>query len=157
MQKSVIVISVGLMLTLCLGASTMALAQPWDASQKEVWAAVEKAWEAYTKGDLEGALKCYHPDYMGWHYDAPLPSGVETVQKWVTYFLPKRQVVFYDLRPVAITVHGNFAVVHYYFTVVTKAEKDGEKTDSGRWTETWVKQDNKWLIIGDHGGATPGK
>lgn len=156
MQKCVIAFSVGLILMLCLCASAPAFAQQWDASQKEVWAAVEKAWETYAKDDLEGALSYYHPDYMGWHYMAPLPAGKDITEKWITYLLPKKEVVLYTLQPVAIQVHGNFAVVHYYFTMVAKTEKDEEKISSGRWTETWAKQDNKWLIIGDHGGTTSG-
>ena len=29
-----------------------------------------------------------------------------------------------------------------------------EKVEQGRWTDILIKQDDKWIMIGDHGGAT---
>jgi ketosteroid isomerase-like protein len=156
MQKSVITFSIGLVL-LCCFALAPANAQQWNAAQQEVWAAIENAWDMFAKNDLQGALSVYHPDYVGWHYEAQVPSDFETGKKWITYFLPKEEIVLYDIKPASIIVHGNFAVVHYFFTVVSKTEKEEESFSSGRWTETWVKEGNKWLIIGDHGGTTSDK
>ena len=58
------------------------------------------------------------------------------------------------LTPEAIWVKGDFAVVHYYYSDVTK-DKDGKtSTDSGRWTDILIKKGDKWVMIGDHGGET---
>jgi ketosteroid isomerase-like protein len=153
MRKSVIIFFVGFALLLCF-ASAPAFAQQWNAEQKEVWGAIENVWEAFAQNDLQKVLTFFHPDYVGWHYGAQFPSNLETGKKWMEHFLPKREMILYDLKPMVINVHGNTAVVYYLYTEVSKTEKGDEKVSSGRWVETWVKEGNKWQVIGDHGGTT---
>ena len=157
MQKSVVIFLAGLIFLLCPCVSTPACAQQWDASQKEVWATVEGAWEAFAKGDLEGTLGYYHPDYVGWTYTEPIPSNKEVSRKWLAYIFGETKTAIYDLRPAAIEVHTNFAIAHYFITLVGKTEQGEEKTHSGRWTDIYIKQDGRWLLIGDHGGWTSSK
>ena len=58
------------------------------------------------------------------------------------------------LRPIDIKVHGDFAVVHYFYVEVL-VDADGEETtEKGRWTDVLMKQNGKWVWIADHGGST---
>jgi hypothetical protein len=54
----------------------------------------------------------------------------------------------------AIKIHGNIAIVHYYFTDVSKHGEEEEMVQ-GRWTDILIKQGDKWIMIGDHGGPNP--
>ena len=58
----------------------------------------------------------------------------------------------YEINPVAIKIFGNVAIVHYYYTQVVKDAEGKQTTRSGRWTDILMKQDDRWVIIGDHGG-----
>jgi hypothetical protein len=40
-----------------------------------------------------------------------------------------------------------------YYTQVVKDGEGKEKTQRGRWTDILVKQDGRWVLIGDHGGS----
>jgi ketosteroid isomerase-like protein len=54
-----------------------------------------------------------------------------------------------DLTPVRIAVVGDAAVAHYYFSFY--GERMGEQEAiSGKNTEFYVKENGKWLLLGDH-------
>ena len=131
-------------------------AQEWSAAQKEVWKVENDCWAAFAKGDLSGFLEFFHPDYMGWDDNSPLPNTKTDTQKWLQIFVIGNKVILYDIKPVGIRVFGDFAIVDYYYSLVN--EMDGKKkTEDGRWTDILMKQGNKWLLIGDNGGANTKK
>src|SRR4030043_351712 len=70
--------------------------------QQEVWKTVETYTDLAAKGDVDGFLTYFHPDYAGWSHDAPVPYGVSSVKKWAGYFLPKREMLVYEITPAAI-------------------------------------------------------
>jgi ketosteroid isomerase-like protein len=128
--------------------------EKWTPEQKEIWAVEEKCWSLNKPTDLEALMSLYHPDYRGWNYLSPLPSGKDQVRKWMGYYMNEGEVAIYDIRPVEIFVRGNVAFAHYYYRIITKDKKGEEKAESGRWTDIFMKEGGKWLCIGDHGGQT---
>lgn len=128
------------------------LAQEWSKAQKEVWESIEKAWELSAKRDLEGFLSYLHDDYSGWYYGSYMPGGKESAKKWGEYSYKKTKVLVYEIKPVAIKVHGDFAFAHYCYSLIHKEGKEEEKFSQGRWTDILKKEGDKWLVIGDHGG-----
>lgn len=137
--------------------SAPAFAQEWSKAQKEVWRTVEKAWELMAKRDLDGFLSMLHDDYSGWYYESAMPGCKETARKWGEYYYKKSKVLVWDIKPVAIKVHGNFAFVHYYYSALYEEEKGEETFSKGRWTDILKKEGDKWLLIGDHGGELHGE
>jgi ketosteroid isomerase-like protein len=132
------------------------LAQEWSAAQKEVWKNVETYWELASSKDMEGFITYFHEDFSGWADGSPLPDSKDQRAKLIKYSFPKTTTLIQTLKPVAIKVHGNVAIVHYYYSMITKTD-DGEETpEQGRWTDILMKQGNKWAMIGDHGGPATG-
>lgn len=132
-------------------ASSLA-AQEWSPVQKEVWKNVETYWSLFAKGDFDGFQSYIHQDYRGWSNSSVVPSTKESHGKFLAYAMKNSKILVYDITPVAIQVYGNFAFAHYYFKMIEK-ENDGKSTSSsGRWTDILLKQGDKWLMIGDHGG-----
>jgi ketosteroid isomerase-like protein len=129
-------------------------AADWSKEQQEVWKTVETYTDLAAKGDVDGFLTYFHEDYSGWSHDAPVPYGVSSVKKWAGYFLPKREMLVYEITPAAIKIHGNVAFVHYFYSQTYKDSEGKEKNSSGRWTDILMKDGGKWLMIGDHGGET---
>ncbi|GBD88362.1 hypothetical protein BMS3Abin03_02297 [bacterium BMS3Abin03] len=43
---------------------------------------------------------------------------------------------------------------HYYYTQYAKDNEGKKKWEKGRWTDILMKKDGKWVMVGDHGGAT---
>ena len=140
---------------LCVSILAMPLyAGEWTEEQKEVWKTVESYSKIAAEGDVEGFLNYFHPDFLGWAYSQELPTSKKVRSKYIRYYYPNFKNLFYDIRPVGVKVFGNAAFVHYYF-YSEGIDSDGKKVVSkGRWTDILMKEGDKWLMIGDHGGET---
>jgi ketosteroid isomerase-like protein len=139
---------------LVLLCSANLFAQEWSAAQKEVWKNVEAYWALEAAGNLEGFMSYFHDQYMGWDINEPMPSNKATVRKFIEYEDKSGKTVFFNLTPAAINVVGNVAIADYYYTQIRKDAEGKEKTSSGRWADVLMKQGDKWVLIGDHGGRT---
>jgi ketosteroid isomerase-like protein len=137
-----------------LFASTPLLAQEWSAAQKDVWKNVEAYWALDAAGNLEGFMSYFHDNYIGWALNEPLPYNKATVRKFLEYGYKTEKTLLYDIKPVAINVFGTVAIVDYYYTEIAKDAEGKEKTRTGRWADIVMKQGDKWVLIGDHGGRT---
>ena len=144
-----------LMLTIALffglGVSSI-FAQDWSPAQKDVWKNVNDYWALLAKGDVNGFLDYFHSDYAGWDNSDPLPSSKEESRKWITFAYQGAKIPIYEIKPLTIKIYGDVAFVHYYYTLVKEASDGKKKNESGRWTDILLKQGNKWVMIGDHGG-----
>jgi len=92
------------------------------------------------KGDVEGFLSYFHSDYSGWSINDALPINKEQVGKLVTHFFSTTKTLLSDIQPVAIKIHGNVAIVHYYFSRLVKDAEGKERNRNGRWTDILMKQ-----------------
>ena len=135
-----------------LGVSSV-FAQEWTPAQKEVWKNVSDYWAVMAKGDLNGFMEYFHPDYMGWDNESRVPSSKEETKKWLTYAYQGVKIPVYEIDPLVIKIYGDVAFVHYYYSMVKETQDGKKKNESGRWTDILLKQGNKWVLIGDHGGS----
>jgi ketosteroid isomerase-like protein len=148
----------GFALVVCLAVvlSAPLLAQEWSAAQKDVWKSVEAYNALAAKGDVEGFMSYFDASYVGWSYDSPVPGDKETAKKFITQWFQMGKTLVYDIRPVAIQVHGNFAFADYYYMEITKNAEGKTEQHKGRWTDILMKQGDRWVMIGDHGGEIKG-
>jgi ketosteroid isomerase-like protein len=147
----------GLVILICfVFGITRVSAQEWSSAQKEVWKTEQDCWAVMAKGDLNGFFDYFHPDYVGWDYSSDLPSTKEEMTKIFTFFYGNAKILFYEIKPLVIKVYGDIAFTDYKYMLYTEA--DGKKkSEKGRWTDILMKQNGKWLLIGDHGGSTEEK
>ncbi|MFA8433779.1 MAG: DUF4440 domain-containing protein [Marinifilaceae bacterium] len=134
-----------------------AVAQEWSDVQKKVWTEVESYWDLHAKGDLEGFLNYFHADYIGWYNRSAMPGDKDSLRKWLKEMFETKKVVLYEIKPVAISVYGDVAVIHYYYSQVVQYKPEKKHHEEGRWTDILMKQGGKWMLIGDHGGPRIGK
>lgn len=134
--------------------STPLQAQEWTEAQKAVWKNVETYWALGAAQDLEGLMAYFHADYLGWDDQNALPSNKASTRKWFEHYLKTTKTLVQEIKPVGIKIHGNIAIVHYYYSEIIKDAEGKEHSHSGRWTDILMKQGDKWVMIGDHGGQT---
>jgi len=146
-------IAVGSLVCLAVLIAAPVAAGDWSAAQQEVWKNVEAYWAVLAKGDVDGFLAYIHEDYSGWSISSPVPQSKTEAAKWLRFFATRGTTEFYDITPVGITVHGDVAIVHYFYYDVSKNTEGKVKTEHGRWTDILVKQGDRWVILADHGGA----
>jgi len=132
----------------CLGVfwSFQVLGQTWAEEEESVWKMEEKYWEYWIKRDIEGLMTLIHKDFIGWPSSSEMPSDKEDGRKFVKKFLAQTKLFTFELKPAAIKIIGNVAVVHYFLIL-----KDSEGSQVGstyRITHTWMKQDGRWYVIG---------
>jgi len=137
-----------------LAASAPLAAQQWSEAQKEVWKNVETYSKLAAEGDLEGFLSYYHPDFLGWDYQTDLPDDKTSRSKWRSYSFQTTKTLVYEVKPVGIKIHGNVAIVHYYYHGIVKDAEDRVIVNRASWTDILLKQGDKWVMIADHGGVT---
>ncbi len=137
-------------LPLCLQA------QPWSQAQQEAWRGVESYWDAFAKEDIEGFLSYLHDEFSGWSYGAALPRTKADMEKSLTQDFAITETTDYEIKPAAIRLHGDVAIVHYYFDRTYTDAEGSQHTASGRWTDILLRQGDRWMMIGDHGGAGAG-
>jgi ketosteroid isomerase-like protein len=141
-----------IVLCITLLTSTQLFGQEWSEEQKEVWQQVETSWGHYVKQDLEAWLRYFHDDYSGWNNQGALPINKDFIRKIVVHEFKTFKVLLYNIQPVAINIHGNVAIVQYYWSTVIKDAEGKETNESGRWTDIIMKENDMWFLIGDHGG-----
>ncbi|HIG46094.1 MAG TPA: DUF4440 domain-containing protein [candidate division Zixibacteria bacterium] len=134
---------------------TTAYSQEWSYDQKKVWTNVVTYWDLSSKGDIEGFLGYFHKDFSGWDNAQALPDDLAARTKANRYDNSNRKWLFHALKPLSIKIHGGIAIVQYSYTSVTKYKEEEEKSEQGRWTDILMRKGKKWIMIGDHGGATP--
>ncbi len=126
--------------------------QTWNTQQKEVWSNVETYWSLQGKGDVDGFLSYFSPDYMGWDYNSPVPQGKASTAKYVNLSMKNSKMLFYDITPAAILIHDDVAIVDYFYSMQTENMENKKQWKTGRWTDILQKQGGKWILIADHGG-----
>ncbi len=134
---------------------SVTFAQEWTAEQKEVWAGVEKYWQADTDGNTQEFLSYFDESYAGWNNQSRVPQSKANTQKWIQNDSKNNSTVLHTITPLTIWVKDNFAYVHYTFAQISKNTESGKETPrTGIWTDILMKKDGKWVLVGDHGGRT---
>lgn len=135
-------------------APTTLSAQEWSAAQKEVWKNVEAYWALDAAGNLDGFMSYFHDNYIGWETNQPMPGTKATARKFIENSYKSEKTILYHITPATINVFGNVAIANYYYTRILKDAEGKEKHRFGRWADVLMKQGDKWVLIGDHGGQT---
>ena len=136
---------------LLLLPSAYLIAQEWSAAQKEIWKVEEETVADIEKGDVEKIMSYVHPDYRGSGHGSPLPIDKTIFRKQAEQMVKTYPARSMFLQPAAIQVFGNTAIVHYIATITLKSVDGKEATSQAAYTDVFVKQGDKWLIVADNG------
>src|SRR3989338_7599407 len=103
----------------------------WSKEQNEVWQCVEDHWDHLISGRVDDFLKYIHPDFLGFGHESPT------------------KIAICELRPVDIRIHGDIAIVQYFIFTIEKNDEGGKRVIR-RYTMTWQKGKDRWVVIGSH-------
>ena len=131
----------------------ISLSQEWSSEQLEVWELSKKMFKFWAERDLEGVMSCQHENYIGWFGDAPFPEDKNASRNWESYNFGNQKIHHYEIKPISITVTDNVAIVNYYLTA-RREDEDGNRITHSKFTEIFLRENGKWLILGTHGGRT---
>ena len=129
-------------------SSSQINAKDWTEAQKEVWKTVEAFWEGIKQADEKAIIAIHHDDCVIWWATRRLPTdkyNIRLAYRKLISSPDEYKLVSYELDPQSIHIFGDVANVYYMYKWGTKKEP---KYSSGRSMQTYKKQDNKWLLIG---------
>ena len=145
-------LKIAIMAFIALMAVSSINAQEWTKEQTDVWKVVQDSWKVWQAQDLDAMASFIHEKYQGWSDNDPLPMGKKAVFDWYTAVKDKMKVEYFYLEPARITVIKTAAVVDYYYEfsgTFTAGDKTSSEVIKGKNAEFYVKEGEKWLLIGD--------
>jgi uncharacterized protein (TIGR02246 family) len=113
---------------------------------------VEDWAKALRASDIDGAMSLYAPDIVSFDIDPPLRyAGAENKRRaWQAFFAVHAGPIAYEVREVAVTMHGELAFVHS-LNHVSGTLASGHTSDLWlRWTACFRRIDGVWLVVHDH-------
>jgi hypothetical protein len=126
--------------------------QQWSTEQQEVWELSEKMEKFWVQRDLDGYMSCLHENFIGWYGDAPLPIDKNSLRNSEDYNLSHQKIHIDEIKPVSITVTDNVAIVNYYKTA-RREDENGNRITYRKVTRICIKENGKWLILGNFAAA----
>ena len=136
-------------LAMITGPSHAQTGEPdWSAAEQEIWALEERYMTAFKDGDVAGLNAFLHADFLGWPSYSSDPLARASALASVPALHERLVIRSVDVRPRAIHLSGDIALVHYLVVLETE-EGDGHTAAiSYRITHTWVEEDGRWRILG---------
>jgi hypothetical protein len=132
-------------------------AQSWSPEQQELWKLEEQQWQMAKDKDMSWIDKMVHANLSYWSTDMAMPQNKASLARWNRYDNTNSTVLEQELYPIAITVTGNTAVVHYRYQIARENYKKERETVQGRYTDVFVKEGGRWQFITWAGGDDPKK
>ena len=121
----------------------------WNKTQLEVWKCIDEHWDLLITKKVGEFIKYIHPQMIGYGHESPIPVDRPWLEKWVGFWTQSTNIAIAELRPINMKLHGDIAIVQYLiFTVEVNAE--GGKRVIRRYTMTWQKEPDRWVVIGSH-------
>ena len=123
--------------------------QEWTPEQQETW-----AWEVACLEtlDLETKGACFHDNFIGLGIGEAEPTTKTNRMQVFAETLEANELVSFDLRPLAINLRGNTAILIYEAAIVIRNRATGEESRPViRWTDVAVREGGRWSWIADHG------
>jgi ketosteroid isomerase-like protein len=132
-----------------VGLSAAAGAVGLSPEEQAVWQMEEVYWKDVQAGDVEHYLTLWHDRFVGWPCFSAEPSDKSRIGNWVQEIRDGHLKFTYELKPLAVRVFDDVAVVQYA-AVYSTQYPDGTTSGAGIWrkfTHTWKKTDGRWQII----------
>ena len=121
----------------------------WNEKNFEVWKCIDEHWDLLITKKVDEFIKYIHPQMIGYGHESPIPVDRPWLEKWVGFWTQSTNIAIAELRPIQMKLHGDIAIVQYLiFTVEVNAE--GGKRVIRRYTMTWQKAADRWVVIGSH-------
>ncbi len=123
----------------------------WSDIQNDVWRCVQDHWDHLINKRVDEFLKYIHKDFIGSGHESPINIDRPWLNKWVGFWTKSTDIIICELRPIDIRVHeeAGIAIVQYFIFTIEKTDQGGKRVIR-RYTMTWQKQEDRWVVIASH-------
>ena len=130
-------------------------AQTWSSEQQEILKLEEQQWQMSTAKDSTWIDKMVHPNLSAWEWGEVAPQDKASLVRWNKFESRSGRMLEHELYPIAVTITGTVAVVHYRYKVARENDRKERETATGRYTTVLVKEGGRWLYLSWSGGDDP--
>ncbi len=135
-----------------MAAPGAALAQSAANDEVDVWATIERQWQAAEKGDDDALDDFLAENFSGWGKNSPVPRSKASTRMWDKFNDTQGRTLKHELYPLHFVVHEDVAVAHYLYTIAIEDKKDKVEIRNGRYTDILVRTADGWKFLSWHGG-----
>jgi hypothetical protein len=121
----------------------------WNDDQNSVWRSLEDHWDHLINARVDEFIKYIHEDFVGFGHESPINIDRNWLYKWVGFWTKSTKILICELRPIDIKIHGDIAILQYFIFTIEKNEQGGKRVIR-RYTMTWKKRGDRWVVIGSH-------
>ncbi|MCA9407887.1 MAG: nuclear transport factor 2 family protein [Candidatus Omnitrophica bacterium] len=132
-----------------MGGLTSNKPKHWNEAQNNVWQCVEDHWNHLINKRVDDFIQYIHDDMVGYGHESPIPVDKPWLHKWVGFWTKSTDIVICELRPIDIRIHGDIAILQYLIFTIEKNVEGGKRVIR-RYTMTWKKQPERWVVIASH-------
>jgi len=131
----------------CLVVTVCALAQPPSDAEGAKLVALERMWnQAQVSRDATAIAAMIGDKFTNTEWDGEVSNRGKFLADFAD---PKFQPVLMNIQDVKVELYSNTAIVTG--TYHTKGTYGGKPYEHfGRFTDTWLSQDGKWLCVASH-------
>ena len=141
--------SILIVLCLTLLSSSQLFGQEWSAEQKEVLENMKTRNDIFAQKDIDGGMEYIHDNVISWVSVDSLPKNKTTLRNNISKTFETLKNFTYDIKPVAIKIYGNTAIICYYASFQFNFLDGTERIQNTRSTEICMKEGDKWVGIGN--------
>ncbi len=135
---------------------TSCMPEHWTKDQISIWNNFENHWQQLLDGNIEEFLSYIHSDFIGYGHESPLPVDKPWLEKWVGFWANTTKFAICELRPINVKIHGDIAILQVIIFTIEKTSGGQGVRAMRRYTMTWEKAKDKWLVIGSHNNLVQG-
>jgi len=136
-----------------------------ESIKEQVWKVVEKRNATWTENDFDGHMAIYHPEFRRWSLHSKTLMTKDIFASFWDGIKKNEEVIKIDIerKEIQILQDGNLAIAHYTIDEDFKWIAEDKTNDKGiaivngqklkgnlRFSDIYIKVDNKWLYIGGH-------
>jgi hypothetical protein len=128
-----------------------------NAHVAAVWKLEELYWRYVQAGDVDNYRTLWNESFRGWPCKNQHTATIAEIGNWVRDIREQKVKLTYSLTLDGAADFGDIIVI-YYKTPVIYEYPDGRIVDRDKvfkFTHTWRKSGNAWLIIGGMCGELP--
>ena len=116
--------------------------------EKEIWALEEAYFANLYKADYDAVLALVHSQFLGWPGTVPQPIDKDGSARFMKKLIPESTSCTFKIERGGIRVLGEVALTQYIIHVNCTDTAAVTKTQSSRITHAWVKEGNRWKLLG---------
>lgn len=145
---STVILALMMVLPLQSYATSMDTTGKKITTQDEIWTLEEAYFTNLYQANYEGVLALVHSAFLGWPDSVPQPLGKEESARFMKQLIARPSSCSLRIERAGIRILKDIVLTQYTLRVQCVNTPGAPKTLSSRITHTWVKEGDRWALLG---------